>query len=330
MTTPSPSPAALLSEIATLKLRLEEAEGTLEAIHSGAVDALLIGGRVFTLEGAEQPYHELVDRMTEGAVFLNRDGVILYANRYLAELLDTPLPSLTGATLLAQVVAAEQARMRDWLAQAAPAAEPLEVNLITPAGDLRPVLLALATLDLAGQPGCGVIVTDLRARQAAEAKILRLNRLYAMASAVNAVIARQPERTGLFQEFCRIAVDLGGHRLAWIGMSDPASGVVAIVAAAGATGYLDGLAFSSRDVPGGAGRAVPPSARAAAPLSTISCRQTKPDPGMTGHASSACSRRSACPSPSRALSAAFSRSLARRSAVLVAKNRRYSSKWGPT
>ena len=60
------------------------------------MDALVIGGRVLTLEGAERPYHELVDRMTEGAAFLNRDGVIIYANLYLAVLLDTP-PSYSSS-----------------------------------------------------------------------------------------------------------------------------------------------------------------------------------------------------------------------------------------
>lgn len=55
------------------------------------MDALVIGGRLFTLEGAERPHHELVDRMIEGSTFLNRDGVIIYASLYLADLLDTPL-----------------------------------------------------------------------------------------------------------------------------------------------------------------------------------------------------------------------------------------------
>ncbi len=250
MTTSQPKRAALLREIETLRGRLEEAESTLAAIHSGAVDALLIGDQVFTLESAERPYHELVDHMREGAAFLGPAGVVLYANRYLADLLETPLPRLTGNHWRDWVAAAEQARVAAWLA--API-EPLESTLLTPAGELRPVLLAGAAVELSGQPGHTVLVTDLRARRAAEARILRINRLYAMASTVNAVIARQPQRDELFQEFCRLAVDQGGYRLAWVGVPDPASGVVTIVTAAGATGYLDGLELSSRDVPAGRG-----------------------------------------------------------------------------
>lgn len=251
MTPSSPIQTALLSEIETLRLRLEEAEGTLEGIRSGAVDALVIGGQVYSLESAERPYHELVDRMTEGAAFLSQDGVILYANRYLADLLDIPLASLAGTPWLARVSTAERARIQGWLTGSD--RRPLEGNLITPTGALRPVELSGAALSLAGQPGYAVLVTDRRAHLAAEAKILRLNRLYAMASAVNATIARQPERADLFQAFCQIAVDQGGHRLAWIGLPDPASGAIMIVAAAGHTGYLDGLELSSRDVPAGRG-----------------------------------------------------------------------------
>ena len=245
-----PTRAALLRELETLTWRLEEAESTLAAIHSGAVDALLIGDQVFTLEGAERPYHELVDRMREGAAFLDPAGGVLYANRYLADLLATPLSRLLGSRWGDLVAAAEQDRVAAWLA--APG-EPLESTLLTPAGEPRPVLLAGAALALSGQPGHAVLVTDLRARRAAEARILRLNRLYALASAVNAAIAKQPPRAELFQAFCRLAVGQGGYRLAWVGVPDPASGAVTIVAAAGATAYLDGLALSSRDVPAGRG-----------------------------------------------------------------------------
>jgi hypothetical protein len=58
----------LLSEIETLRLRLEEAEDTLQAIQSGEVDALVIsrpeGEQVFTLQGALHPYRVLVETMS--------------------------------------------------------------------------------------------------------------------------------------------------------------------------------------------------------------------------------------------------------------------------
>ena len=55
MATDNRTCSELLSEIETLRLRLEEAEDTLQAIHGGEVDALVIsrpeGEQVFTLQG---------------------------------------------------------------------------------------------------------------------------------------------------------------------------------------------------------------------------------------------------------------------------------------
>ena len=70
------------SEIAGLRLRLEEAEETIRAIHSGAVDAFVVevpnGARIYTLETADRPYRLLVEEMQQGAITLSDDGTIAY------------------------------------------------------------------------------------------------------------------------------------------------------------------------------------------------------------------------------------------------------------
>ena len=67
-----------------------DAEETIEAIHGGNVDALMVkspgGLRVVMLEGADQPYRMLVERMSDGALTLGPDNAILYANWRLSEL----------------------------------------------------------------------------------------------------------------------------------------------------------------------------------------------------------------------------------------------------
>ena len=83
MATDNRTRSELLSAIETLRFRLEEAEETLQAIHSGEVDALVIsrpeGEQIFTLQGAEHPYRVLVETMSEGAAFLTSDGHALPA-----------------------------------------------------------------------------------------------------------------------------------------------------------------------------------------------------------------------------------------------------------
>ena len=107
----------ILSENASLRLRLEEAEETLQAIQSGEVDALIVslpqGEQVFTLEGAEHPYRVLVETINEGAAFLSSDGVIVYCNRRLADMLHVPMEKLIGSALVAYVASEDQALVAD-------------------------------------------------------------------------------------------------------------------------------------------------------------------------------------------------------------------------
>ena len=70
-----------------------------------------------------------------------------------------------------------------------------------------------------GYRGVGV---DISERKSAEARVAYLNRIYAMLSGTNALIARALDRDELFTEACRIAVAAGGFRMAWIAIVDRA------------------------------------------------------------------------------------------------------------
>jgi PAS domain S-box-containing protein len=69
---------------------------------------------------------------------------------------------------------------------------------------------------------------------------------------VDRAIVHIPERQRLLEEICRVAVEVGGFKLAWIGMVAP-DGSVQPVAQAGMTGYLDGIRMVTQDVPEGRG-----------------------------------------------------------------------------
>jgi PAS domain S-box-containing protein len=95
-----------LRRIAELERLLGEANETLDAIRNGEVDAIVVGGPtgqfVYTLENADRPYRILVEQMKEGAITLNEDGLILYANHSFAELLGQPITALIGTALADQ------------------------------------------------------------------------------------------------------------------------------------------------------------------------------------------------------------------------------------
>src|SRR3954468_9579397 len=87
-------PARKTGTYRALRKRLQEAEQTLQAIRSGEVDAIVVGGpdgeRVFTLAGADHDYRILMDEMSEGVATLGKGGVVSYCNARFASILDLP------------------------------------------------------------------------------------------------------------------------------------------------------------------------------------------------------------------------------------------------
>jgi len=93
---------------------------------------------------------------------------------------------------------------------------------------------------------------EIAERNEAEKRIAQLNRLKAILGGVNHAIIHIPEQEKLLAEICRLAVEEGLFKLAWIGSVSP-DGSVDVVAKAGLTAYLDGIFISAREEPAGNG-----------------------------------------------------------------------------
>jgi len=75
--------------------------------------------------------------------------------------------------------------------------------------------------DAAGRfTGYRGVATEITGRKEAENRIRRLNRVYAVLSGINTLIVRVRDRDELFREACRVAVEAGGFKMAWIGVAD--------------------------------------------------------------------------------------------------------------
>ena len=82
----------------------QDADETVQAIHRGDVDAVVVmrsleGPQVILLHGAEEPYRVLVERMSDGALTAGPDGVVLYVNDRLCELSGYSRARLVGRDL---------------------------------------------------------------------------------------------------------------------------------------------------------------------------------------------------------------------------------------
>ncbi len=106
----------------------------------------------------------------------------------------------------------------------------------------------------------------------------RLGRTRILLAATGRAISRIRSRGRLLAEVCRIAVEVGGFRMAWAGLVDPASGEVRPAASQGhVCGYLDGLQFSLRQAPENHGPTVA-TVRTGRP---VVCEDIALDPRMT-------------------------------------------------
>ncbi len=90
-----------------------------------------------------------------------------------------------------------------------------------------------------------MICRDITEQKSNEARILRLNRLYATLSASNKMVASVRDATEMMRQICRLAVTSGEMRLAWVGMIEPPCLRIKPVAWFGDDStYLDGLEIS--------------------------------------------------------------------------------------
>jgi diguanylate cyclase (GGDEF)-like protein len=160
--------------------RMVEAEDTLRAIAAGEVDAFVVsdggpGRRVFTLSTADRPYRMFVEHMRDGAATLSSTGLILYANRRLAELLRCPRETIVGSPLAVFVSGGVPIGWEENRGPGGPGAT-VEFELVNGDGATVPVLVGISPLDIDGDNLTCLTFTDLTAQKAQDREIARLGR----------------------------------------------------------------------------------------------------------------------------------------------------------
>jgi PAS domain S-box-containing protein len=122
-------------------------------------------------------------------------------------------------------------------------------------------------------------VMDITERKRAEARIHHMNRIYAVLSDINQAIVRERDTEAMFAAACRIAVERGGFRMAWIGTLEAEIGRLRPAAYAGVIdGYLDRLNMTPGEAAPGDG----PTATVLREGGHFICNDIEHDPQM-GH-----------------------------------------------
>ncbi len=169
----------LLQELEETRRQLYEANETIEAIRTGQVDTLVVQGakghQLYTLKTADQAYRVFIEKMTEGAVTLSREGLILYANSQFAAMAGLPLSSVLGLPFQQFVTEEGRPFFNQLFAACWKEDCKGEIELCAN-GRLTPVQLSLTPLELAEGVSLSVILTDLTAQKATQKQLRENNR----------------------------------------------------------------------------------------------------------------------------------------------------------
>jgi len=131
------------------------------------------GNQVVTLKGGEPAYRLLVEAMSEGAVILSRDGVVLYCNRGFAQMLGRPSGKIPGIAAQSLVVEAERDRFESLLKHALKAFVKGEFSLYGKAGSLIPVYLSVNSFRGFKGQALGMAVTNLSEQKRKQAEEIK-------------------------------------------------------------------------------------------------------------------------------------------------------------
>lgn len=158
------------SETEQLRKKLEEANATLDAIRNGEVDAIVVQGeageKVYTLSSAEEPYRLMVEEITEGAVTISADHLIVYCNKAFAYLIGRPIEQITASQFEDYIVPAQRQRFLSLIAQVNHKHIRGEFSLVSEKGTTE--VLISSTPWLVQTQAISMLVTNLSERKTIE------------------------------------------------------------------------------------------------------------------------------------------------------------------
>jgi len=236
-----------------LAVRLCESSGIISGLDGFVVD--VTGGNSLQerVAAEEQQYRTIFDAAGEAMLVIDEnEGTILDANRAALALYRYTLSELRGMNSAALVTSPDPGARYSFLSFGA---SPLLYHRKKD-GTRFPVEVSESTVTQNGRTICILTVRDISGRKRAGDRIQAVSRLSVMLARTNEAIVRVRDLETLLGRICRIAVQYGHFRMAWIGLVDREKGVIRPVAHAGfEEGYLAAVPARLDASPDGVGPA---------------------------------------------------------------------------
>ena len=191
------------------------------------------------LRESERRFSDMLENVQLISLMLDREARITYCNDYLLRLAGWRREEVTGRNWFEIFMPSENPQLKELHAALlgdSPSAWHHENEILTRSGERRLIrwnnsVLRSGVGDVIGTASIGEDITE---QKRAEIRIKRLNRVYAVLSGINTLIVRVRDRDELFREACRVAVEHGEFKMAWIGVVDRSAMKIVPIASAGA------------------------------------------------------------------------------------------------
>ncbi len=236
--------------------RIARADGSLRWIHARGFPIRDDAGEIYRIAGiaeditdrkraaeelreSERRFSDMLENVELVSLMLDREARITYCNDYLLRLTGWRREEVTGRNWFELFIPPENTPSKDvhaaLLAESS-IARHHEDEILTRSGERRLIRWNNSVLRSGARNvvGTASIGEDITGQKRAEIKIRGLNRVYAVLSGINALIMRVRDRDELFREACRIAVEHGQFKMAWIGVVDRSAMTIVPIASAGA------------------------------------------------------------------------------------------------
>lgn len=196
------------------------------------------------MEKAEESFKSLVEKANEGILVAVSNGAHVYANQRAGEITGYSAAELLKTSISDLVHPDEKKPMMERY-QKRLAGEPVSLHyetlIIRKDKKTVPIELTGTKIVWDGQPADAVFFRDISERKRVEKELVRVRRALRILGSINQALIHAADAKLLFNEVCRIAVEQGGFRLAWVGLveQDEAKNIRPVAHAGFDSGYIE-------------------------------------------------------------------------------------------
>ena len=170
----------------------------------------------------------IVESSHEAIVCSDLNGIVTTWNASAERLYGHTASEMIGRSVAATQSADCQAEIKKFIEELLAGGESVVHEAVRTRKDGTSVDVSIVLSPIKGEDGSVVaisaIVRDITARKRSEQTLRNMTRALDMLSRANEAVMRATTEAGLYHHMCQLIVDIGGYRMAWIGLTENNSG----------------------------------------------------------------------------------------------------------